>query len=51
MRGQKLATSEKTTIVVAREADGKMRVTSGSWEGEKVFCEGRERVLICRSVA
>jgi hypothetical protein len=34
---EKLAISEKTTIVVAREIDGKMRVTSGSWEGEKVF--------------
>ena len=28
---EKLATSEKTTIVIARELDGKMRVTSGSW--------------------
>lgn len=34
---ERLATSEKTTIVIARELDGKMRVTSGSWEGEKVF--------------
>jgi hypothetical protein len=34
---EKLAISEKTTIVVAREIDGKIRVTSGSWEGEKVF--------------
>jgi hypothetical protein len=34
---EKLATSQKTTIVIDREHDGKMRVTSGSWDGEKVF--------------
>ena len=34
---EKLATSEKSTIVVERQPDGKMRVTSGSWEAEKVF--------------
>src|SRR5260370_39392284 len=45
---EKLATSEKTTIVVAREADGKMRVTSGSWEGEKVFL--KDQVLEVRNV-
>jgi hypothetical protein len=30
---EKLATSQKTTIVIDREIDGKMRVTSGSWGG------------------
>jgi NAD(P)-dependent dehydrogenase (short-subunit alcohol dehydrogenase family) len=34
---ERLATSEKTTIVVERQPDDKMRVTSGSWNGEKVF--------------
>jgi hypothetical protein len=32
-----LATSDKTTIVVERQPDGKMRITSGSWDGEKIF--------------
>jgi hypothetical protein len=31
------ATSDKTTIVIERQPDGKMRVTSGSWDDEKVF--------------
>ena len=44
---ERLATSEKLTIVVAREIDGKMRVTSGSWEGEKVFY--KDQVLEVRS--
>jgi hypothetical protein len=34
---ERLATSDKTTIVIERQSDGKMRVTSGSWDGEKVF--------------
>jgi hypothetical protein len=33
---------------VKREPDGKMRVTSGSWEGEKVFF--RDQVLEVRNV-
>jgi hypothetical protein len=33
--------------VVAREIDGKMRVTSGSWEGEKVFL--RDQALEVRN--
>jgi hypothetical protein len=33
----RLATADKCTIVVERQPDGKMRVTSGSWGGEKVF--------------
>jgi hypothetical protein len=41
---ERLAT--KTTVVIAREQDGKMRVTSGSWEGEKVFA--RDQVLEVR---
>ena len=44
---EKLATTEKITIVVAREIDGKMRVTSGSWEGEKVFL--RDQALEVRN--
>jgi hypothetical protein len=34
---EKLATSDKATIVIERQLDGKMRVTSGSWDGEKVI--------------
>jgi hypothetical protein len=34
---EKLATSDKATIVIERQPDGKMRVTSGSWDGEKVI--------------
>jgi hypothetical protein len=45
---ERLATTEKSTIVVARDPDGKMRVTSGSWEGEKVIL--RDQVLEVRSV-
>ena len=45
---ERMATSEKITIVVARELDGKMRVTSGSWEGEKVFL--KDQVLEIRNV-
>jgi hypothetical protein len=32
-----LATSDKATIVIERQPDGKLRVTSGSWDGEKVI--------------
>jgi hypothetical protein len=38
---ERLATSDKTTIVIERQPDGKMRVTSGSWDGEKVFLKDR----------
>ena len=34
---EKLATSDRVTIVVERPTDGKMRVTSGSWDREKVI--------------
>jgi hypothetical protein len=43
---KRLATSDKTTIVVERQPDGKMRVTSGSWDGEKVFL--KDQVLRVR---
>jgi hypothetical protein len=45
---EKLATSDKATIVVERQSDGKMRVTSGSWDGEKVIL--RDQVLEVRNV-
>jgi hypothetical protein len=34
---ERLATSDRTTIVIEKQPDGKMRVASGSWDGEKVF--------------
>jgi LysR family transcriptional regulator, benzoate and cis,cis-muconate-responsive activator of ben and cat genes len=34
---ERFATSDKTTIVFERQPDGKMRVASGSWNGEKIF--------------
>ena len=34
---EKLATSDRVTIVVERQTDGKMLVTSGSWDREKVI--------------
>jgi len=34
---EKLATSDKATIVVERLTDGKMRVTSNFWDGGKVI--------------
>jgi hypothetical protein len=45
---EKLATSEKSTIVIQREQNGKMRVTSGSWDGEKVIL--KDQVLGVRDV-
>jgi hypothetical protein len=45
---QKLATSDRVTIVVERQSDGKMRVTSGSWDGEKVIL--RDQALEVRCV-
>ena len=44
----RLATTEKATIVIERAPDGKMRVTSGSWDREKVFF--RDQVLEVRNV-
>ena len=43
---KRLATSDKTTIVIERQPDGKMRVTSGSWDSEKVFL--KDQVLEVR---
>jgi hypothetical protein len=43
---EKLTTSDKVAIVVERQSDGKMRVTSGSWDGEKVIL--RDQVLEVR---
>ena len=37
-----MATSDKTTIVIEKQPDGKMRVTSDSWDGEKVVFEGSD---------
>jgi hypothetical protein len=48
---EKLATSEKTTIVISRDHDGKMCVTSCSWDSERVFLRdpGRDvRTAACR---
>jgi hypothetical protein len=43
---KKLATSERTTTASSGLHDGKMRVTSASWDGEKVLL--RDQVLGCR---
>ena len=43
-----MATSDRCTLVTDRQLDGKMRVTSGSWDGEKVFL--RDQVLGVRNV-
>jgi len=34
---EKIATSDKITLVIERQPDGKMGATSQSWEHEKVF--------------
>jgi hypothetical protein len=51
---EKLATSDKVTLTAERQPDRKMRVTSNSWDGEKVlfrnevlevpWVEGRQNV-------
>ncbi|MGC2077684.1 MAG: hypothetical protein WA728_16970, partial [Xanthobacteraceae bacterium] len=38
----------RRTIVIVRDHDGKMRVTSGSWDGERVIL--RDQVLEVRNV-
>jgi hypothetical protein len=43
---EKLATSDKVTIVIERQSDGKMRVTSGSWDREKLIL--RDQVVEVR---
>jgi hypothetical protein len=45
---EKLAVSEKLSLILAREEGGKIRVTSGSWDGEKVILKGQ--VLEVRNV-
>ena len=40
---ERLATSDKCTIVVQKQPDGKMRVTSGSWEARRCFTRHRKR--------
>jgi hypothetical protein len=45
---EKLATLDKSTLVIEKHSDGKMRVTSGSWEAEKVFL--RDQVLEVHNV-
>jgi hypothetical protein len=36
---EKLATTDKTTLVCEKAPDGKIRVTSVSWDAEKVILE------------
>jgi hypothetical protein len=45
---EKLATNSKVTIVIERQSEGKMCVTSESWDGEKVFL--RDQGLEARNV-
>jgi hypothetical protein len=45
---EKLTVSEKTSLILAREVGGKIRVTSGSWEGEKIIL--KDQVLEIRNV-
>ena len=45
---ERMATTEKTTIAVSREDGCKIRVTSSSWEGEKVIL--KDQVLEIRNV-
>jgi hypothetical protein len=45
---EKLATSDKATIVFEKQPDGKIRVTSGSWDNEKVIL--RNEVVEVRNV-
>jgi hypothetical protein len=44
---EKLAVTDKATLVVAQQPDGKIRVTSGSWDGKNVIL--RDRVLEVRN--
>ena len=38
---EKLAASDRVTLTVERLPEGKMRVTSGSWDNEKVLSPGQ----------
>jgi hypothetical protein len=44
---EKLATSDRVTIVIDRQPDGEMRVTSGSWHSDEVLF--RDQVLEVRN--
>jgi len=49
---EKLATSDKVTIVIKRQPDGKTRLTSSSWDGEKVILRDQMlEVRQCRGAA
>jgi hypothetical protein len=41
---ERLATSDKTTIVAERHLDGKMRVTSGHWNRRKYLFDKGARI-------
>ena len=43
---EKLATSDKVTLTIERLLEGKMRVTSNSWDHERIFA--RDQVLEVR---
>ncbi len=43
-----IATSDRVTLVIERQHDGKMQVTSNSWDHERVFL--RNQVLEVRNV-
>jgi hypothetical protein len=34
---ERLVVSDKASLILERQTDGKIRVTSGSWDGEKVI--------------
>ena len=38
---ERLVVTDNATIVVDKAPEGKIRVTSGSWDGEKVFLKDR----------
>jgi hypothetical protein len=38
---ERLATTDKTTLVCEKAPEGKIRVTSGSWAGGKVIFKGQ----------
>jgi hypothetical protein len=45
---ERLAVSDKASLIFESQMDGKIRVTSGSWDGEKVIL--RDQVLEVRKV-
>jgi hypothetical protein len=45
----RLAVTDKATLVLERAPEGKMRVTSGSWDGKRCFCAIRcSRLVMSR---